>query len=129
VLDDWIFHAPWLEKLSADIVALAGQPAGVSALELEGKLRLDADALRAVLSSLVRKSSLAARNSLYFTLEGGEKRLPPAARKLLVEILDCGRAGCRGGHAELSTLVRLGLVVPLEGGILWRSGQARGFRI
>jgi selenocysteine-specific elongation factor len=119
VLDEWIFHAPWLEKLSADIVALAGQPAGVSALELEGKLRLDADALRAVLSSLVTKNSLAAHNSLYFTAEGGEKRLPPAARKLLAEILGCERAGYQGGHAELSTLVRLGLVVPLEGGIFY----------
>jgi selenocysteine-specific elongation factor len=119
VLDDWIFHAPWLEKLSADIVALAGQPAGVSAPELEGKLRLDADALRAVLSSLVGKNSLAARNSLYFTSEGGEKRLPPGARKLLAEILGCGRTGYQGTHPELSALVRLGLVVPVEGGIFY----------
>lgn len=119
VLGDWIFHAPWLAKLSADIVAIAGQPAGISALELESKLRLDGEALRAVLSSLLAKGALVARRSLYFTGEGGESELPPAAKKLLAEILGCGRAGYQAGHAELKTLVRRGLVVPLEGGIFY----------
>jgi selenocysteine-specific elongation factor len=118
-LGEWIFLASWFEKTSKDIVALVGQPAGLSALELAGKLRVDADALRAVLDSLVERKTLSARGSLFFAAAAEGAALPPAAAGLLADILAKGRTGWEGSHPELNTLVRLGRVVPLEDGIFY----------
>ena len=127
VLQPWIFHAPWLEKLTASILALAGLPAGVSSGELHSKLHLDGEALKKVLAFLVGKESLVASNNLYFTRRDGENReLSALARKLVAEIgragragFDSNRTGIAGAQKELKTLVRLRLVVPLEGGICY----------
>jgi selenocysteine-specific elongation factor len=118
-LGEWIFLASWLEKISQDIVALVGQPAGMSALELAGKMRVDADALRTVLDSLVKQKTVAARGTLFFARGAEAAELPPAAARLLAEILGRGRTGWEGTHPELNTLVRLGRVVPLEAGIFY----------
>jgi len=116
---DWIFLASWLEKLTRDITALVGQPAGLSALEIAGKLHIDADALRAVLASLVERKKVAARGTLYFARAAEGAALPPAAARLLADILAKGRAGWEGSHPEMNTLVRLGRVVPMEDGIFY----------
>jgi selenocysteine-specific elongation factor len=73
-----------------------------------------------VLGHLVEKGRLVTRGALFFTPEaGGSSGLPPAARKLLTQILAGGRTGFQGPSPELNTLVRLGLVVPLEDGIFY----------
>jgi selenocysteine-specific elongation factor len=118
-IGDWVFHAPWLEKLTADILSRAGHAAGISALELESQLRVDGEALRAVLSRLLEKGSLSTRNSLYFAGAAAEQKLPPAARRLLDRIIAGGKTGFEGTDPELNTLVRLGRVVPVEGGIFY----------
>ncbi len=118
-IDGWDFHAPWLEKLTAGILSRAGQAAGISALELESQLRVEGDALRAVLARLLREGKLSTRNSLYFAGAAAEQKLPPAAQKLLDRILAGGRTGFEGSDPEMHTLVRLGRVVPLEGGIFY----------
>ena len=118
-MGDWVFHAPWLEKLTADILSRAGQAAGISALELESQLRVDGEALRAVLAQLLGKGSLGTRNSLYFAGAAVEQKLPPAARRLMDRILAGGKTGFEGPDPEMNTLVRLGRVVPLEGGIFY----------
>ena len=139
-LGEWIFLASWLEKISRDILALVGQPAGMSALELAGKLRVDAEALRTVLDSLVQRKTLSARGSLFFAAAAEGAALPPAAARLLADILAKSRTGWEGSHPELNTLVRLGRVVPLEDGIFYAketydllagellAGRARGDR-
>jgi selenocysteine-specific elongation factor len=139
-LGEWIFLASWLAKTSKDIVDLVGQPAGMSALELAGKLRVDTDALRTMLDSLVQRKTLSARGSLFFAAAAEGAALPPAAARLLAEILAKGRTGWEGTHPELNTLVRLGRVVPLEDGIFYAketydllagellAGRARGDR-
>ena len=139
-LGEWIFLASWLEKTSRDIVALVGRPAGMSALEIAGKLHVDADALRAILASLVQRKTLSARGSLFFAAAAEGAALPPAAARLLTDILAKGRTGWQGSHPELNTLVRLGRVVPLEDGIFYAketydllagellAGRARGDR-
>jgi len=118
-LGDWIFLASWLQETGQDIAALVGQPAGMSALEIAGKLRVDADAVRAVLASLVDRKQVVARGSLFFAAASGAAALPPAAARLLADILAKGRTGWEGQHPELNTLVRLGRVVPLEDGIFY----------
>jgi selenocysteine-specific elongation factor len=118
-LGEWIFLASWLEKTSQDIVALVGQPAGMSALELSGKLRVDADALRTVLNSLVEQKTVAARGGLFFARGAEAAELPPAAARLLADVRTRGRTGWEGTHPEMNTLVRLGRVVPLEDGIFY----------
>jgi selenocysteine-specific elongation factor len=118
-LGEWIFLASWLEQTGQDIVGLVGQPAGMSALEIAGKLRLDADALRAILTRLVERKKIAARGPLYFAAAAEGAALPPAAARLLADILAKGRTGWEGTHPEMNTLVRLGKVVPLEDGIFY----------
>ncbi len=125
VRDHWAFHIPWLEKLSTTIANLAAQPAGISAGEIEGKLRIDAEALKSILLLLVERTTIRLTGSLYFSGSAGEKQgLSPLATKILAEIesagkagIDSTRTGIEGGQKELKTLIRLGLVVPLEGGI------------
>jgi selenocysteine-specific elongation factor len=122
-----MFHTPWLDTLVAGIKARAGEPAGVAARELEGKLRLEAESLEPVLAFLVGKGELVIANNLYFTKREGEKQeLSPVARKLQADIEALGKAGfdsthtgIEGGQKELKTLIRLGVVVPLEGGICY----------
>jgi selenocysteine-specific elongation factor len=126
-LGRWMFHTPWLDTLVAGIKARAGEPAGVAARELEGKLRLEAESLEPVLAFLVGKGELVIANNLYFTKREGEKQeLSPVARKLQADIEALGKAGfdsthtgIEGGQKELKTLIRLGVVVPLEGGICY----------
>jgi selenocysteine-specific elongation factor len=118
-LGGWIFHAPWLEKLTSDILARAGQAAGITAPELESQLRVDGDALREVLARLLRDGKLAARGPLYFAGDAAGQKLPPAARRLLDRILAGGKTGFEGSDPEMHTLVRLGRVVPLEAGIFY----------
>jgi selenocysteine-specific elongation factor len=118
-LGGWIFLASWLEKTEQDIIALLGQPAGLSALEIAGKLHVDVDALRAILASLVERNDAAVRGSLYFAAAAEGAELPPATARLLADILAKGRTGWEGSHPELNTLVRLGKVVPLEDGIFY----------
>jgi selenocysteine-specific elongation factor len=127
VIDEWLFHPPWLEKLTADILAVAALPAGVSSRELESKLRIDGDALKSVLASLVAKGVLTPARDLYFARAEPEKSaLSALGRRLLSEIERAGKAGFESTHTgiegaqkELKTLIRLSLVVPLEGGICY----------
>jgi selenocysteine-specific elongation factor len=125
-LGDWIFVAWWLEKIQKDVLDLVGRPAGMSALEVAGKLHLDADALRAILASLVERKKLAARGTLYFAAAAEGAALPPAAARLLAGILAKGRTGWEGPHPELNTLVRLGKVVPMEDGIFYAKETYEG---
>ncbi|MCX5730932.1 MAG: SelB C-terminal domain-containing protein, partial [Deltaproteobacteria bacterium] len=118
-LGEWIFLDSWLERISRDIVSLAGRAAGMSALELAGKLRVDADALHAVLASLVERKALAARGALFFAHGAEAAELPPATARLLTDILAKGRTGWEGTHPEMNTLVRLGRVIPLGDGIFY----------
>ena len=118
-LGAWIFLASWLQKTGQDIVALLAQPAGMSTLEIAGKLRVDAEALRAILARLVEQRKIAARGPLYFAATAEGAALPPAAARLLADILAKGRMGWEGSHPEMNTLVRLGKVVPLEDGIFY----------
>jgi selenocysteine-specific elongation factor len=118
-LGEWIFQASWLEKTSQDIVAFVGQTAGMSALELAGKLRVDADALRTVLDTLVKQKTVAARGTLFFAAASEGAELSSAAARLLAEILGRGRTGWEGTHPEMNTLVRLGRAVPLGDGIFY----------
>jgi selenocysteine-specific elongation factor len=118
-LGEWIFLAAWLEKFEKDILALVGQPAGLSALEIAGKLHVDTEALRAILASLVQRKKVTARGSLFFAAAVEGLALPPAATRLLADILAKGRTGWEGTHPEMNTLVRLGKVVPLEDGIFY----------
>jgi len=65
--------------------------------------------------------------TLYFPKGAAEKQeLSPLARRLIAEIDEAGvvgfesnRSGIEGTQKELKTLIRLGLVVPLEGGICY----------
>jgi selenocysteine-specific elongation factor len=118
-LGEWIFDGPWLERISGEIVGLAGRAEGVSSLEIEGKLSLGSQALHEVLAHLVGSGRLERRNSLYFTPRAPGTALPPAVRKLHAAIAAAGRAGFQGSTPELNALVRLGLAVPLEGGIFY----------
>ena len=96
MIDEWVFHSPWLEKLSSDILAIAGLPAGVSPRELETKLRMDGDALRSVLASLVAKGSLTLAHGLYFARARVEKSdLSALARRILADIERAGNGGVR----------------------------------
>ncbi len=127
VVDQWAFHVPWLEGLSSTIKGLAAQPAGISAGELEGKLRIDGEALKRILAILVERNAISLSGSLYFARSVDEKPdLSPRARRLIAEIesagkagFESGRSGIEGAQKELKTLIRLGLVVPLEGGICY----------
>lgn len=127
VIDEWMFHPPWLEKLTSDILAIAGLPAGVSSRELESKLRIDGDALKSVLASLVARGALTPANNLFFARARVEKgELSALGRRLLAEIERAGKAGfestrsgIEGAQKELKILIRLSLVVPLEGGICY----------
>ncbi len=118
-LGGWIFLASWLEKTEQDVIGLVGRPAGMSALEIAGKLRVDAEALRAILARLVERKKITARGTLYVAAEAEGAALPPAAARLLADILAKGRTGWEGSHPEMNTLVRLGKVVPLEDGIFY----------
>jgi selenocysteine-specific elongation factor len=127
VAGSWIFHTPWLEKLKASIVKLAGSPAGISAREIASKLRIEPEALVAVLALLQAEGTIVPRNALYFLKAADESdQLSPGARMLLSSIegngraaFEASRAGIPGTQKDLSTLVRLGLVVPLEGGLFY----------
>jgi selenocysteine-specific elongation factor len=127
LIDEWMFHPPWLEKLTTDILAIAALPAGVASRELESKLRVDGDALKGVLASLVAGGGLTSANNLYFARARPEKsELSTLGRRLLSEIERAGKAGFESTHTgiegaqrELKTLIRLSLVVPLEGGICY----------
>ena len=71
------------------------------------------------------RKSLFLSNGLCFSKPPGENQeLSPLALKIMREIdaaglagFDSTRTGIEGGQKELKTLVRLGMVVPLEGGI------------
>ena len=127
VVDRWAFHTPWLEKISATIRGLAGQPAGISASELEGKLRIDAEALNRLLSTLTARGVIVMSNALYFAKGTEDKQeLSLRARNLISQIDRAGRTGfessktgIEGAQKELKTLIRLGLVIPLEGGLCY----------
>jgi selenocysteine-specific elongation factor len=127
VAGSWIFHTPWLEKLKAGIVKLAGSPAGISAREIASKLRIEPEALEPVLALLQAEGAVVPRNTLYFLKAADESsQLSPGARTLLSSIegngraaFEASRAGIPGTQKDLSTLVRLGLVVPLEGGLFY----------
>jgi selenocysteine-specific elongation factor len=126
-LGGWAFHLPWLEKKAAAIKGFAAQPAGISSSELEGKLRVEAEALRPILALLIERKEIAQANSLYTLFSVGEKQeLSRVAQKILADIEAAGTAGfessgtgVEGGKKELGTLIKLGLVVPLEGGIYY----------
>jgi selenocysteine-specific elongation factor len=126
-IDEWMFHPPWLEKLTSDILAIAALPAGISSRELESKLHIDGDALKSVLVLLVTKGALTPANNLYFARARVEKsELSALGRRLLAEIERAGKAGFESTHSgiegaqkELKTLIRLSLVVPLEVGICY----------
>jgi len=126
ILGQWVFHAPWLEKLKTGILALAALPGGISARELESKLGVDGEALKAALGSLLDGHGLVASNNLYFGEGQAGKALDAGARRLLEQIVKTGtagfelsRAGADSSQKDLKTLFRSGLVTPLEGGICY----------
>jgi selenocysteine-specific elongation factor len=127
VLDRWAFHVDWLGKTAAAIRELAAGPAGISSAELEGKLHLDGEALKRMLSILVERAELVASKGLYFVKSAERtQELSALGRRLVAEIEDAGRAGFEPGKSgvagvrkELNALIRLDLVVPLEGDIFY----------
>ena len=127
VVDRWAFHTPWLEKHSQTIKGLASRPAGISISELEGKLRIDGEALRRILAILTERNVVFTSNALYFAKNPGEKQeLSALSRKLIAEIDRAGRTGfdstktgIEGAQKELKTLIRLGLIILLEGGLCY----------
>jgi selenocysteine-specific elongation factor len=123
----WVFDTSWLDAMTATIRQLAGGPAGISVAELETKLAIEPAILASILEVLVRRASLFVRSGLYFVKAPGEKQdLSPLARRLVADVDAAGAAGFKttqtgleGAQKELKTLARLGLVVPLEGGLCY----------
>jgi selenocysteine-specific elongation factor len=130
IVDRWAFHAEWLDKLAGTIKALAAKTAGVSATELSGKLRIDGEALKHTLAILTQRSMIFPARGLYFAAASEEKQeLSLLGRKLMAAIeaagtagLESARTGIEGAQKELKTLIRLGLIVPLEGGLCFARG-------
>jgi selenocysteine-specific elongation factor len=126
IVDQWAFHTAWLETITAEVRAHA-QAAGISLTELEGKVHVDFEPLKRVLAVLVDRKSLFLSNGLYFSKPPGDKQeLSSLALKLMKEIdaagpagFDSTRTGIEGGQKELKMLVRLGMVIPMEGGICY----------
>jgi selenocysteine-specific elongation factor len=127
VVGQWAFHTAWVETITAEIRRHAGQPAGISSMELEGKVRIDAEPLKALLEHLVERKSLFLSEGLFFVKPVRDaQELSPLARRLMTDIDAAGpagfestRTGIEGAQKELKTLIRLGMVVPLEGGICY----------
>jgi len=122
---DWLFDSSWLAAFSTRVLELATAPAGVAAEEIASKLGVEEEATRSVLARLADQGALSRRHGLFFGGATAERaELPGPTRKLLEAIERAGRVAfepARGAFSQkdLNTLVRLDLVVPLEGNLYY----------
>ncbi|MEI6387718.1 MAG: SelB C-terminal domain-containing protein, partial [Spirochaetota bacterium] len=130
LLEPWIFHRPWFDAITKEILKLTSRPPGIANKELEGKLHLEASPLSKILDYLVGNRTLEQVKGLYVQPGSApSSQLAPLARRMLAEVKNAGkaafelsRAGVDPAHGELKTLARLGLVVKLEGPLYYERG-------
>lgn len=128
VCGEWLFTEECFNQTYQQVEAVLKQgQIDLSAIELSGKVQMDASPLTAVLDLLVAEGKLRQSNELYSLGCGqNEAQLSPTAKKILEHMEQAGKQGYEadkekipGAQKELRNLVRLGFAVPMEGKIYY----------
>ncbi|MBY5944845.1 selenocysteine-specific translation elongation factor [Photobacterium rosenbergii] len=128
VCGEWLFTEECFNQTYQQVEAVLKQgQIDLSAIELSGKVQMDASPLTAVLDLLVAEGKLRKSNEHYSLGCGqNEAQLSPTAKKILEHMEQAGKQGYEadkekipGAQKELRNLVRLGFAVPMEGKIYY----------
>ncbi|PSW15501.1 selenocysteine-specific translation elongation factor [Photobacterium rosenbergii] len=128
VCGEWLFTEECFNQTYQQVEAVLKQgQIDLSAIELSGKVQMDASPLTAVLDLFVVEGKLRKSNEHYSLGCGqNEAQLSPTAKKILEHMEQAGKQGYEadkekipGAQKELRNLVRLGFAVPMEGKIYY----------
>ncbi|MBC7004666.1 selenocysteine-specific translation elongation factor [Photobacterium sp. BZF1] len=128
VCGEWLFTEECFNQTYQQVEAVLKQgQIDLSAIELSGKVQMEASPLTAVLDLLVAEGKLRKSNEHYSLGCGqNEAQLSQTAKKILEHMEQAGKQGYEadkekipGAQKELRNLVRLGFAVPMEGKIYY----------
>ncbi|NOY08705.1 MAG: selenocysteine-specific translation elongation factor [Spirochaetes bacterium] len=125
----WTFTEEKLREINENILKLAGSHGGITEAELKDRINIPREAFKSILGNLLTQGSLKKIRDLYTlkSLPGHnpETGLSPMAKKMLDDLKETKKGyepkkeKIQGSQKEIRTLVRLGFVVPTEGGIYY----------